>query len=1180
MLPAGEVVHDRYRISALIGHGGMGAVYRAHDQVEDRPVAVKVLTLPPDESRLRFRREFRVMSRLDHPNVVRVLGSGTHDQLAYLVMEYLHGGTLQEKFHGPVQDPAELADRIETLAAVADALAYVHAEGIVHRDVKPDNVLLQADVPHLMDFGLAKTDRQATVALTQAGEVMGTVAYMSPEQARGRDVDARSDLYAFGCLLHWAIVGEPPFTGDAFAEILLKQVRDPARPPSSRVPFVPAAIDRLVLDLLEKAPADRPAQASDVADRLRAAADDLRGERDRPHDPSRPPRRLERTDGTPAQLLNPPLIGRDAAWRRVATVLEPSPSRRPVLLEGATGLGVTRLVDETIDEARARDVAVLRIRNPRGVNLPYHGLRSALAAFRDRYPRAFAEATEGLEDDLSLLLPGLFEAATPPNLPADVARMRVYAAVDRLLTRAAGRSPLLVTIDDLHEADEGTVALAAHLASGDAAASVGLLLSANPGQLAEAVRPAVRHLHAERVPLEPLREGETHELIRAMLGGPVDAHLERHVAERAAGNPFFVGELLAALLKGGQIVRREGAWEWSREAATLPPSIDELFARRIELLSDRARTTAAAAATIGVSFDFDTLQDLRDVDEDELLDDLDELLRANLAEEGARDVYRFAHPMLRETLHARLPARRRRRYHARLAERLERSHELRPDALAVHLAEAGRPAEAARYARQAARDAERVYANDVAERFYRLALEQQADGSEHDRPATLVALAGVLDRIGRWEEAERLLTEALEHTTTELPALKALGTHWSKRGELDASERFLRRALEHATDDPEIHRALGGVLVERGALDEAERILIEALAITLPRAEEDPGALAYAQADLGYHAFRSGSWDDALDWYAAAQKSLAGGDDPLFAARLEHMTGLVHYQRGDLHAARDAIQEALRVYRESGDVQRVANVLCHLGNVHGDLGDRAEAIRLYQQVLEHAERFDDPKNAAQARYSLAWIHLLHGAYDRATEHVDAATALLAQQGYQLLAHQAQLIRATVLARRGALAEARTAVAEAVAMLAGDDQPYNVALQTMTAGEVSLRSGDPSAARGQLREAAERFERLSATEERIECDLLIAQAAWAAGDRGAARAAIEDAARRSHDHPNAVWRAQVAFLQALQDGDAERVQEAEDDLEAANLAAFADLVRATVRAEGGTQVPDASEREAS
>ncbi|MEX2502583.1 MAG: protein kinase [Trueperaceae bacterium] len=1180
MLPAGEVVHERYRIRALIGHGGMGAVYRADDLMQDRAVAVKVLTLPPGESQLRFRREFRVMSRMDHPNVVRVIESGSHDELAFLVMEYLRGGTLAERVVGPAEDARELTERLDLLASVADALAYVHGEGIVHRDLKPDNVLLDDGVPYLMDFGLAKTDQQATVALTQVGEVMGTVAYMSPEQARGREVDARSDLYAFGCLVHWAIVGEPPFTGDSFAEILLKQVRDPAQAPSARVRGVPASLDRLVLELLSKTPTDRPSQASDVAVRLRDIVAEIRGDvagaGDAPHES---PANGARRDTTPAQLLNPPLIGRDEEWRRLVGVLDDAALRRGALLEGGTGLGASRLLDDLASEARQAGHAVVRIRNPRGVNLPYHGLRSALTLLRERHPEPFAAATEGLEGDLAIVLPDLFPRATAPNLPADVAQMRVYGAIDRALVHVSQRMPLLVVIDDLHDADDGTVALAHHLASGETASETGLVIGIDPARLASATRSALRHLPLDRIELRPLGDAATRELVRAMLGGQVDEQLERHVADRAAGNPFFVGELLSALLKGGQIVRREGAWEWSREAATLPPSIDDLFAQRIEQLTPRAQATAAAASTVGIRFDFETVQELLGSDEDDLLDDLDELLRGNLIEEGAGDSYRFAHPLLQETLQARLPARRRRRYHQQLADRLEADASAPPDALALHLAEAGLSERAAGYALIAARNAERLFANDVAERYYRLVLDQLPDDDAHDRPDALVALARVLDRIGRWEEAERLLNEALAYPSSQLRALKLLGTHWSKRSELDASERFLRRALELAPGDVDVHRSLGGNLVERGALDEAERVLHEALAIAMTQAAEDPIGLASVQADLGYHAFRSGDWDGALEWYATARAGLPQGDDPLFEARLVHMAGLVHYQRGDLHAARDAFQEAREVYRDSGDVQRVANVLCHLGNVFGDMGDRAEAVRLYQEVLQHAERYDDPKNAAQARYSLAWIHLLHGAYQDALQHVEAATTSLAQQGYQLLAHQARLIEATVLARSGRHAAARAAAQRAAAMLATDDQPYNAALQTMTLGELDLRAGDPDAALARLRESHDRFTALAASEERIESALLMAQAWLARGDRNEAGSVLDEAERLAADQPNDDWRVQVAFVRALLHDDPERLQRAEDDLDASNLTAFATLIRATLQGDAGEPSPDDVEREA-
>ncbi|WP_297084862.1 protein kinase domain-containing protein [uncultured Demequina sp.] len=276
MLRAGEQLDGRYRIDERIGQGGMGVVFRATDLTERRSVALKVLLLPEDESSLRFRREFRVMSRLRHPNVVRVVGFGTAEVGAYLAMDYVSGGTLTRAFANPPEDEAQLAARLELLAAVADALAYVHAEGVIHRDLKPENVLLEEGRPVLMDFGLAKAAGGETVALTQAGDVLGTAPYMSPEQIRGHDVDHRSDLYALGCLIHWAATGAPPFTGETFTDVVIKHLTTPASPPSAFVRFAPRELDALVLRLLEKQPADRFASASDVATRLRGTLEHVK----------------------------------------------------------------------------------------------------------------------------------------------------------------------------------------------------------------------------------------------------------------------------------------------------------------------------------------------------------------------------------------------------------------------------------------------------------------------------------------------------------------------------------------------------------------------------------------------------------------------------------------------------------------------------------------------------------------------------------------------------------------------------------------------------------------------------------------------------------------------------------------------------------------------------------------
>ena len=248
----------RYEIGELLGRGGMAEVHLGHDTRLGRPVAVKMLR--PDYARdpsfqVRFRREAHSAASLNHPSVVAVYDTGEDEYagnpVPYIVMEYVEGSTLRELLTSGSRLVPERA--LEIVDGVLEALSYSHQQGIVHRDIKPANVMLnKAGEVKVMDFGIARAMDDMGATMTQTSAVIGTAQYLSPEQARGEQVDARSDLYSAGCLLYELLTGRPPFVGDSPVSVAYQHVREEPVPPSRLDPDVPASVDAIVLKALAK----------------------------------------------------------------------------------------------------------------------------------------------------------------------------------------------------------------------------------------------------------------------------------------------------------------------------------------------------------------------------------------------------------------------------------------------------------------------------------------------------------------------------------------------------------------------------------------------------------------------------------------------------------------------------------------------------------------------------------------------------------------------------------------------------------------------------------------------------------------------------------------------------------------------------------------------------------------
>jgi len=274
-----------YEIVSPLGAGGMGEVYRARDTRLERTVAIKVLPThlsSTPESRQRFEREAKTISQLSHPHICALHDVGREGETDYLVMEYLEGETLAERL---AKGPLPIDQTLRFGIQIADALDKAHRQGIVHRDLKPGNVMITRSGVKLLDFGLAKalSPARSTFDLTslptqaepvtREGTLLGTFQYMAPEQLEGKEADARTDIFAFGCCLYEMATGKKSFSGATQASLISSILRDESPPISQVQPMTPPALDRIVKKCLAKDPEDRWQNAADLASELKWIAE-------------------------------------------------------------------------------------------------------------------------------------------------------------------------------------------------------------------------------------------------------------------------------------------------------------------------------------------------------------------------------------------------------------------------------------------------------------------------------------------------------------------------------------------------------------------------------------------------------------------------------------------------------------------------------------------------------------------------------------------------------------------------------------------------------------------------------------------------------------------------------------------------------------------------------------------
>jgi serine/threonine protein kinase/tetratricopeptide (TPR) repeat protein len=643
--PSPEVIGP-YRVLRSIAQGGMAAVFEAQDEKTGRRVAVKLLT-HRGLARPRFAREYRALTRLDHPNIVRVYRYGLHEGNPYLSMELVEGDAIQvyAKSLGVPGSRKRTRQVTRVLAEVADALQYLHDRAIVHRDLKSSNILILRDGrAKLLDFGTARYLSGAE-AVTRQGEFVGTFAYASPEQITGGHVDGRSDLYSMGVLLYRLLTGRRPFQADTPHALAKLHVEHRPPPPSKLVPKVPKALDELVMRLLEKDPADRPDSAAAVAEYLRGQSEG-RSTREVPLGPGR-------------------LVGREDLFDALRDKLSQPDPGDLLLVVGAEGSGRARMMRTAIASARQM------------------GLRSFGGNFGgERGIGIFSEIIEDVRSSMEgQEIPIESQAWNEIRMSAPSRLESVYLdMVEVLAHRAkADSSPVVVGLGDLHRASPSALDALAYVRQKlkDLELPVVFLCSAPEDSAAVGTALHKRFPGAHRFDLKPLSAHQVRDLTTSILGGrPLSREICQRIFRVTGGLPGFVGEVLRAMVQGGvlsPVVTQEGVvWEERAEGAlSIPATAKEAIGLRIDGLALPFTRLLEALAVAGGESSTRALAFALERQEDTIVVDLTALgaLRLIASRDTANgEIWRFNLDLTKELVLQRLRPMRQAVFQDRLAQ--------------------------------------------------------------------------------------------------------------------------------------------------------------------------------------------------------------------------------------------------------------------------------------------------------------------------------------------------------------------------------------------------------------------------------------------------------------------------------------------------------------------------------
>ncbi|MBN1549909.1 protein kinase [bacterium] len=1019
-----------YRILGVLGYGGMGTVFNVMNLRTGERAALKTVSVPSSVSINGIRREIECLIECRHPGIIRVHDGGIFQDRPWYIMEYIEGKTLREWISNSVETEEEnFLEKFATIFCdICEALAYLHGKGIVHLDVKPENILIRTSgKPVLMDFGLVSRfyGRSGREITQYQIKDIGTLEYMAPEVILGEAIDARADIYSLGCILYEFFSGQVPYSGNSPEEILAKHLNKTCIPLTDLISDFPIVIEDLIKRLLATDPHERWGHAQDVARQILKIG------------------LVKRDSWTSIEhqvyLYRSRFVGRQNHMQMFLLAMDKLKEGRGGLLfvSGETGIGKTRLLLEFAKIAHQKGIQVLSGNaDPflqsdaelfQSASLPLGVFYEPIQTIFDIYRKEKHQLiNDQLMSDFYILLPYFpflendesfravpFKIEHPPEMFLP----RLYQCIEDILIFHCRNQPCVLLLDDLQWSDELSIDLLKKLSLSGKLERFPLFITGTfrSEESAPLLESLITNHSYETIYLKRFNDAEIHSIISDMLATPVSFSVfAEFVAEVSEGNPFFIGEYIKTAIERHILIRDEnGYWSFHDDIVgdnadfgkmDLPASISDLITSRLEKITETSLRILEVMAAMGREASYALIKSVTEEDEKYLDRCVIELTSDCLIEDSGTDSLRFTHHLIQTVVYKSLSDDSRKNIHRRIAVKLEVSDVVerkdRFKQVAYHYFKCGELASARKYYLIAARRASAKCAYYEAEKLYEQYLNLIAEpdmeslSARIDLSMALYGMRGDNDKGLQELKTVCILAEKSGYKKIEADALSRMAEIFLEKGDIEEglnlchqASRIYQTLGEKREQGVNLHR-MANISRRRGRLFTAKYLYEQAMGMfnnledtrLHARVVTDFSALKLRMSDIN----KTKQLSEALNCHRMF-------NDRIYEAFTLELLAEEYIATDQVVFAESCFIKAEDIYREIGSKKGLGRIHVHKGDIAFAAGNIQAASLHYAESFNIFRNFGDKHDEAIVLSRLASIDLYFQEYIGAIEkHKEAA----------------------------------------------------------------------------------------------------------------------------------------------------------------------------------------------